>query len=168
MEIWHSSNPSITRLRLFFFFFCHGLGFSSLLLLPNSAGLRSGWLFISVLYMLWAQRNFSYGQEWAYVSRIWSTNSLLALLGSMNIVKGVADLIRRTSSGSSGSSTGVRAERSSPPAPKVQFRYYSRFRIVQILPLAWTLQFILHHLSSWGGMSGSLSCLLLHWQSCSP
>lgn len=40
----------------------------------------------------------------------------------MNIVKGVADLIRRTSSGSSGeSSSGLQTERLSPPSPNIRF-----------------------------------------------
>lgn len=40
----------------------------------------------------------------------------------MNIVKGVADLIRRTSSGQTGdSSSGLQGERFPPPAPKIRF-----------------------------------------------
>jgi len=39
----------------------------------------------------------------------------------MNIVKGVADLIRRTSSGHSGESSG-HAHKFSPPGPKIRFR----------------------------------------------
>jgi hypothetical protein len=40
----------------------------------------------------------------------------------MNIVKGVADLIRRTSSGHSGESSGFHAQKFSPPGPKIRFR----------------------------------------------
>lgn len=39
----------------------------------------------------------------------------------MNIVKGVADLIRRTSSGHSGESSGFHAQKFSPPGPKIRF-----------------------------------------------
>ena len=42
----------------------------------------------------------------------------------MNIVKGVADLIRRTSSGqSTESGSGSQLERLSPPTPRICFRY---------------------------------------------
>ncbi|KAK9032820.1 hypothetical protein V6N11_017863 [Hibiscus sabdariffa] len=39
----------------------------------------------------------------------------------MNIVKGVADLIRRTSSGQTGDSPGAQGERLSPPTPRICF-----------------------------------------------
>ncbi|MBA0555864.1 hypothetical protein Golob_026015 [Gossypium lobatum] len=39
----------------------------------------------------------------------------------MNIVKGVADLIRRTSSGQTGDSPGAQGERLSPPTPRIRF-----------------------------------------------
>ncbi|XP_022773061.1 BEACH domain-containing protein B-like isoform X4 [Durio zibethinus] len=39
----------------------------------------------------------------------------------MNIVKGVADLIRRTSSGQTGDSPGAQGERLSPPTPRIHF-----------------------------------------------
>lgn len=42
----------------------------------------------------------------------------------MNIVKGVADLIRRTSGGHDGdSASGSQAQKFSPPGPKIRFRY---------------------------------------------
>lgn len=42
----------------------------------------------------------------------------------MNFVKGVADLIRRTSAGQSGDfSSGSKSERFSPPSPIIRFRY---------------------------------------------
>ena len=42
----------------------------------------------------------------------------------MNIVKGVADLIRRTSSGHTGEpNSGPQVEKFSAPSPKIQFRY---------------------------------------------
>ncbi|MBA0867800.1 hypothetical protein Goshw_004372 [Gossypium schwendimanii] len=41
----------------------------------------------------------------------------------MNIVKGVADLIRRSSSGHTGESPGSQGERLSPPTPRIRFRY---------------------------------------------
>lgn len=42
----------------------------------------------------------------------------------MNIVKGVADLIRRTSSGQTGEpNSGPQVEKFSAPSPKIQFRY---------------------------------------------
>lgn len=43
----------------------------------------------------------------------------------MNIVKGVADLIRRTSGGGYGSESGSGSplERFSPPTPTIRFRY---------------------------------------------
>ncbi|MBA0625746.1 hypothetical protein Godav_003517 [Gossypium davidsonii] len=39
----------------------------------------------------------------------------------MNIVKGVADLIRRSSSGHTGESPGSQGERLSPPTPRIRF-----------------------------------------------
>lgn len=43
----------------------------------------------------------------------------------MNIVKGVADLIRRTSGGQTvESGSGFPSERYPAPAPKIRFRYY--------------------------------------------
>lgn len=49
----------------------------------------------------------------------------------MNIVKGVADLIRRTSGGQTGESTsGSQAPRLSPPGPKIRFRYLFSVRIL--------------------------------------
>jgi len=40
----------------------------------------------------------------------------------MNIVKGVADLIRRTSAGHTGESSGFQGQKCSPPGPKIRFR----------------------------------------------
>ena len=46
--------------------------------------------------------------------------------GSMNFVKGVADLIRRTSAGQSGDfASASRSERFSLPSPKIRFRYWN-------------------------------------------
>lgn len=40
----------------------------------------------------------------------------------MNIVKGVADLIRRTSAGHTGESSSFQAQKCSPPGPRIRFR----------------------------------------------
>jgi hypothetical protein len=49
----------------------------------------------------------------------------------MNIVKGVADLIRRTSSGQTGEpSSEPQPQRFSPPGPKIWFRYLMSVSIV--------------------------------------
>lgn len=55
----------------------------------------------------------------------------------MNIVKGVADLIRRTSSGQNeDSASGSQAQRFCPPGPRIRFRYYAilgPFQVVWLL-----------------------------------
>ncbi|CAJ2641153.1 unnamed protein product [Trifolium pratense] len=51
----------------------------------------------------------------------------------MNIVKGVADLIRRTSSGQSGESSSLQTQKFSPPGPKIRFSDAGDEAIVNIL-----------------------------------
>lgn len=55
----------------------------------------------------------------------------------MNIVKGVADLIRRTSSGQAAetAASGSQPQRFSPPGPKIRFRYLMSTSIVGLITL---------------------------------
>lgn len=74
------------------------------------------------------------GKEWSFTFEF-SDDVIDFILywwwGSMNIVKGVADLIRRTSTGQTGeSASGSQAQRLSPPGPKIRFRYLFSVRIL--------------------------------------
>lgn len=63
---------------------------------------------------------------WAIVLVVgsWCVEYLIAVGGNMNIVKGVADLIRRTSGGQSGDFVSeVPSEKFNPTSPAIRFRY---------------------------------------------